>query len=264
MVSDQVEVFALLLLLFLLFGAKSDMKYISVVSTEKRGKRAQHIELVLSDATTAVTSVKTVEEALDVLNQEKNFDLILSDCQMPGEPQDGLDFAKTLHEDPERFSLTPLVMMSATTQADEMKEKALSLGALQFFRKPLSLSDASSLALYVDETEAKLHEATCPKAPAQELRAETITRKKRSKEELETENIDNAISFLRSVKQKLISSRDQKKDELEGWKSWINKAEGSGIISEVCLGLEDTPESSEVCNQFKVGIISHTLSPFPL
>jgi two-component system chemotaxis sensor kinase CheA len=76
---------------------------------------------LLSAAGHAVVTVSSAEEALKLREEGAEFDLILSDIEMPG--QSGLDFAEEIRAD-SRWRETPLVALSSLASAEHVARGA--------------------------------------------------------------------------------------------------------------------------------------------
>ncbi len=73
---------------------------------------------LLSAAGYDVTMAAGGEEALSILESGREFDIIVSDIEMPG--TNGIEFAKACRSD-ERWKETPIVALSSYTTANDMK-----------------------------------------------------------------------------------------------------------------------------------------------
>ncbi len=80
-----------------------------------------------------VIVAKSVDQALSLL-QENSPDLILSDLHMP--VKDGFDFIEAVKADA-ALGQIPFVFISSTLWGEREREKAFSLGALQFIVRPI-------------------------------------------------------------------------------------------------------------------------------
>ena len=76
------------------------------------------------------------EKALEVV-KDKNVDLILLDWEMP--VMNGLDFLKTIKEDP-KLQAIPVIMLTSVAQKERMIE-AIRAGAKQYLTKPFTSED---------------------------------------------------------------------------------------------------------------------------
>ena len=74
------------------------------------------------------------QEALEMVNNENDFDLVLLDLMMPR--LSGLDVLKAIRNQ-ERFSKLPCIILTAGGDAKHERD-ALSLGATEFLTKPFS------------------------------------------------------------------------------------------------------------------------------
>jgi len=71
-------------------------------------------------------------EAIDVLTQHPDIELIICDVNMPN--MNGLDFLKTIKKD-ENFQHIPVIMLTTEGEEDD-KKKARELGASEYVIKP--------------------------------------------------------------------------------------------------------------------------------
>ena len=104
----------------------SDPKKILIVEDDSRLARA--LQLKLHHAGYHATISLNGQQALEYLAQE-SFDLILLDLVMPG--KDGFDVLKEIKT---RAITIPIIVNSNLGQQEE-RQKAMNLGAVQFFVK---------------------------------------------------------------------------------------------------------------------------------
>lgn len=84
---------------------------------------------------TDITHAVDGKEALDkVKSSEKNFDLIISDWNMPN--MSGLDFLKAVRGD-QKYSQTPFLLVTAEAEQHQIVE-AIKAGVDQYVIKPFS------------------------------------------------------------------------------------------------------------------------------
>lgn len=84
---------------------------------------------------TDITHAVDGKEALDkVKSSEKNFDLIISDWNMPN--MSGLDFLKAVRGD-QKYSKTPFLLVTAEAEQHQIVE-AIKAGVDQYVIKPFS------------------------------------------------------------------------------------------------------------------------------
>jgi len=88
----------------------------------------RHI-LIKLDAVVEITEANRVEQAIEILESDQMFDLILIDLSMPG--MDGMSILQRMHE---RKAWLPLVVVSAEEDIRTIKS-ALDAGALGFIPK---------------------------------------------------------------------------------------------------------------------------------
>src|SRR5579859_3790317 len=81
---------------------------------------------------------ETLSEALELIERERDFDLVLLDVNMPD--NDGLEGLRRLRE---RFASLPVVMISAVCEARQVEE-AIRRGAAGFLPKSLPRSEIAA------------------------------------------------------------------------------------------------------------------------
>jgi DNA-binding NarL/FixJ family response regulator len=81
---------------------------------------------------------ESLSETLDLVERERDFDLVLLDVNMPG--NDGLEGLRQLRE---RFAALPVVMISAVCEARQVEE-AIRRGAAGFLPKSLPCSEVAA------------------------------------------------------------------------------------------------------------------------
>ncbi len=105
---------------------------------------------LLSAAGYDVTMAEGGAEALDMLESGQDFDIIVSDIEMPG--TNGIEFAKACRSD-ERWKETPIVALSSYTTADDMhrgREAGFTDYVAKFDRDALLAALAQSLSITGD------------------------------------------------------------------------------------------------------------------
>jgi len=80
-------------------------------------------------------------EALDTLNDDGNFDLVLMDLMMP--EMDGFKTIEKIRSDPDLQTL-PIIALTAKT-ADEDRNKAIASGANDYLSKPVEPAELKRL-----------------------------------------------------------------------------------------------------------------------
>ncbi|MFA9395209.1 MAG: response regulator [Halodesulfovibrio sp.] len=100
----------------------------------------QELAMELLESNGMIVSVATNgQEALDIL-EEKKFDGVLMDCQMP--VMDGYEATRRLREDA-RFAGLPIIAMTANAMVGD-REKVIEVGMNDHIAKPLELLDMFS------------------------------------------------------------------------------------------------------------------------
>lgn len=84
-----------------------------------------------------VHSARSGKEALEIMHQEANIELVLSDVMMP--EMNGLDLLSTIRKD-ERYSEVPVILISAEGETSR-KVTGLNLGADDFITKPFNFDE---------------------------------------------------------------------------------------------------------------------------
>jgi two-component system alkaline phosphatase synthesis response regulator PhoP len=92
------------------------------------------IKMKLEQGPFRVTLAYDGQEALDIVNNGEQIDLVLLDLMMP--KLSGLDVLKRIREQ-EKFKALPCIILTAGGEAKHERD-ALELGATQFLTKPFS------------------------------------------------------------------------------------------------------------------------------
>jgi DNA-binding response OmpR family regulator len=92
------------------------------------------IKMKLEQGPFRVTLAYDGQEALDIVNNGEQIDLVLLDLMMPR--LSGLDVLKRIREQ-EKFNALPCIILTAGGEAKHERD-ALELGATQFLTKPFS------------------------------------------------------------------------------------------------------------------------------
>ena len=95
-----------------------------------------YVEAFSSDVTVAASGEEALE-ALEQAAQEKPYDLVLLDWQMPG--MNGLEVAGRIREHPELYS-TPIMIMVTAFGREDIRTRAKEVGVQGFLVKPVSPS----------------------------------------------------------------------------------------------------------------------------
>jgi DNA-binding response OmpR family regulator len=134
--------------------------------------------------------VSNVDDAIKT-NNEKNFDVIISDIKMP--QKDGFELLKELRGKKETNDI-PIVMLTGLDDKD-VKRKALDLGATDLLNKPINLEELiarvnNSLRLKSYMDEIKEFNSTLTNKVEERTRELMVTNSelKRAKEKAETAN----------------------------------------------------------------------------
>jgi CheY-like chemotaxis protein len=81
-----------------------------------------------------VFTASSLDQAMNVLDNESPLDLILSDIGMPG--SSGFDLIQQVKEK-NQYKDTPFVFITSTYWAEDERQKAYALGATRFIFRPL-------------------------------------------------------------------------------------------------------------------------------
>ena len=111
---------------------ESAPRYILVADDEPHIGRI--IKMKLEQGPFRVTLAYDGQEALDIVNNGEQIDLVLLDLMMP--KLSGLDVLKRIREQ-EKFKSLPCIILTAGGEAKHERD-ALALGATQFLTKPFS------------------------------------------------------------------------------------------------------------------------------
>lgn len=99
------------------------------------------IAAFLEDYPYKITSVPNSVDALKILRNVSDFDLILLDRMLP--EIDGLEFAKYLKEDPELQKI-PIIMQTAAAEKSQIAE-GVEAGILYYITKPYGEEELAAL-----------------------------------------------------------------------------------------------------------------------
>ncbi|HOE40161.1 MAG TPA: response regulator [Rhodoferax sp.] len=104
------------------------------------------MELLTSSGMTVVLA-NHGQEALDILRQDRHFDAVLMDCQMP--VMDGYTATREIRRNPV-FKDLPIIAMTANAMAGD-KEKVLQVGMCDHLAKPIDVAAMfATLAKWID------------------------------------------------------------------------------------------------------------------
>ena len=93
------------------------------------------VAMLLQSYNYEVVTAESSKEALDILEQDPNFDLLGTDIRMA--KMDGLDMARVVKE---RYPNLPIIVLSAHA-SDEAREIAAQIGVLAYIHKPFKVDD---------------------------------------------------------------------------------------------------------------------------
>jgi CheY-like chemotaxis protein len=92
------------------------------------------IDKILENESVTPIMAKSGEEALEKLDSEVDFGLILMDVQMPG--MDGIETEKKIKENPNIKDI-PIIFITAHGDEEIMKIKEKKIGAVDYIGKPV-------------------------------------------------------------------------------------------------------------------------------
>lgn len=95
------------------------------------------LQSILEEEGYKVITIDNGEDALKIIDEDKNLDMILLDIMMPG--IDGFEVLSRMDTSEEKERL-PIIIVSAKTDTWSIK-KAMDLGAYDYITKPLNISD---------------------------------------------------------------------------------------------------------------------------
>jgi len=125
--------------------AKSDAERIVNSAVKDTGKKVLAVDdsqtmllfyrTAASDLGLDLTTTTNGKEALECLKQDKTFDLIITDMNMP--IMDGIEFTRTIKEDP---ALKEIPIIMATTESEKSQARlAQNAGVSSFIKKPFTV-----------------------------------------------------------------------------------------------------------------------------
>lgn len=136
---------------------KAQRKEYCILLAEDNVVNQKVIMRVLEDAGYTAFSVNNGIEVIEVLNDERRFDLILMDVQMPG--MDGLTATGMIRNLNNRYRSIPIIALTAHALAGD-KEKCLAAGMDDYVTKPIRNDEL------VNTIDVKLGIEYQPEAPA--------------------------------------------------------------------------------------------------
>lgn len=88
-----------------------------------------------------VISAESGQEAIDILNQNKNIDIVLMDIMMP--EMDGYETMKRIRKDAKHKDLTIIAVTAKAMKGD--RQRCIESGASDYMTKPVNVEQLSSL-----------------------------------------------------------------------------------------------------------------------
>jgi two-component system alkaline phosphatase synthesis response regulator PhoP len=114
--------------------ADSTLRLCHILVADDEPHIGRIIKMKLEQGPFRVTLAYDGQEALDIVNNGEQLDLVLLDLMMP--KLSGLDVLKRIREQ-EKFKSLPCIILTAGGEAKHERD-ALELGATQFLTKPFS------------------------------------------------------------------------------------------------------------------------------
>ena len=108
---------------------------IKVIAVDDDHVNLQLIAAFLYEDQYQLTTAGSGEEALEILEKDNSFDVILLDWMMPG--MDGFEVCQKLKANQETKDI-PVVFLSGKDN-EEDKAKGMALGAVDFIAKPINM-----------------------------------------------------------------------------------------------------------------------------
>ena len=116
-------------------GDKDKLKQVLIVDDEEDILWSLQNNLCNDSLKVDILSASSGEQALEILNQSKQIDLVITDIKMPG--ISGLDL---LIEIKNRYPYTSVIVMTAFP-SNEYKREAILKGSLHFLEKPFDINE---------------------------------------------------------------------------------------------------------------------------
>jgi len=95
------------------------------------------IKKILGNLSSQITTANDGKQALDILNKENNFDLVLMDIMMP--IMDGYEATEAIRSQ-DKFKNLPVIALTAKALAGD-KQKCLDSGASDYITKPIDMNE---------------------------------------------------------------------------------------------------------------------------
>ena len=140
-----------------------------ILMVDDRAENLFALEVILSNENYFCVKAKSGPEALEILNKEQDFVIILMDVQMP--VMDGFETIELIRKN-EKLKHIPIIFLTASMDNAEQISKGYQAGAVDYMIKPLSPEILKAkVAVFVD-----LYKKT------QELLVQHIEKEKRAAE----------------------------------------------------------------------------------
>lgn len=124
------------------------------------------LRMILRQGDYRFSEAEDGRQALEILNQER-VDLVLLDLMMPS--PNGFDVIHAMRSN-DRFRDIPVIVASASTAPDDV-ERSLSLGAVDYFMKPLTEWDIRFQLPIKARNALALHQASDERLKAERMKA---------------------------------------------------------------------------------------------
>lgn len=143
---------------------------VSILYIEDDKNAAERVESVMKEQAYALKTVKNAFEALEVLQTDKNFSVVIIPYEMPNESFNGIDFIRQIKE---QFQFSGLIMLSGVGDRELIVE-AVRAGAYDFIVKDENFSYISELPKVIAKLLGeKAEQDRAVKKPAKRVKQET-------------------------------------------------------------------------------------------
>jgi polar amino acid transport system substrate-binding protein len=136
-----------------------DLRGMKVLVCDDNYTAREILKEALETFTFKVTLVNSGEEAISLLKNENDFELLLMDWKMP--KMDGIEAARIILE--EHLVKAPTIIMVTAFGKEEIAEKAKEIGIKAFLNKPVSYSTLFDTIMDVFGKDIRAHQVTAQK-----------------------------------------------------------------------------------------------------
>ena len=140
------------------------------------------LEVILSDKNYLCVRASSGMEALEILNRDQDFAIVLMDVQMP--KMDGFETVELIRQN-EKLKLIPIIFLTASMDSSVQVFKGYQAGAVDYMIKPFSPEILNAkVAVFVDLYK-KTHELLVQKEQMEMLNSDVAAQKRIEKELIE-------------------------------------------------------------------------------